>query len=94
MVPKFCQVLDDRWPGHEGIIHGEYSASGSSNGTFALERDFLFEALLFGGDFGLRLQPVLDRLAFGTARVLSDVVSPLADPLFMPPAFHFILLLL
>ena len=33
-APEPREILDDRWPGHEDIIHGEHSASGRS-GAFS-----------------------------------------------------------
>src|SRR5689334_15211039 len=66
---------------HLDIIHDVHSASGRSNGAVTLQLDFLFETLLFGGNLGLRLQPVLDRFPFRAARLFPDLVSPLAYPL-------------
>jgi len=58
----------------------------------ALQLDFLFEPLLFGGDFGFHLEPMLLRLTVGSAGVLLDLISPLAHPLFVPPGCHLVLL--
>jgi hypothetical protein len=91
---EFGGIFDDRRPCHEGIIHDNNSGRGRSTAPSLSSAISCSRPCSSAAISPSALQPVFDRLPFGAACVLPDFVRPLADALFVPPAFHFILLLL
>jgi len=75
-----------------GVVELDQGGYARLDDAFGLKLDLLFEPLLLCRDLGFRSQPVSGNLALGSACSLPDLVSPLPNSLFVPPACHFILL--